>query len=184
MRTKNVILVNIKQNMEEDVAGEKSVSWNPTSRLRRFQIDDENILRPYERGARNSPPAPNATRQFTRHREVEDFERRYRGGVPCEVREELIAAFNVLGGLRKTIEVHKQVYQDKRVKDEGDTEIELDLIAAFRAARARAFELLRQCGFPKPLSFGKRLQKVLSDRNVSTKKRNKLKTVLKLLHAF
>ncbi len=146
-------------------------------RLRRFQIDDENILRPYERGARNSPPAPNATRQSTRHRQVADFERRYRGGVPCEVREELIAAFNVLGGLRKTIEVHK-------VKDEGDTEIELDLIAAFRAARARAFELLRQCGFPKPLSFGKRLQKVLSDRIVSTKKRNKVKAVLKLLHAF
>lgn len=166
---------------EEDVRDEKSVSWNRTARSKTFQIDDENIMRPYERGARNSPPAPYATMQSTRHRQVEDFERKYRGGVPCEVREELIAAFNVLGGLLKTIEVHKQVYRDKRIKDEGDTEIERDLIDAFRAAKANAFELLRQCGFPKALSFGKRLHKVMSDRNVSMKKRNKAKAVLDLL---
>lgn len=166
---------------EENTADpQKNVSWHQ-ARIRTYQIDDGNSLVHYERGVRNSPPAPNAKRQFTRHRQVAEFENKYRGGVPCEVREELVAAFNVLVGIRKTIEVHKQLYQAKGVKDEADTETERDLIDAFRAARERAFDLLKQCGFPKPLSFGKRLRKVMSDRTVSSNKLDKVRALLKLL---
>ncbi len=164
--------------MEED-NDEKTVSWDRKARLRTFPVEEGNRLVPYVRGVRNSPPAPGATTQSTRHRQVLEFEAKYRRGVPCEVREELIAAFNVLGGLRKTIEVHKKVYQAKGIRDKDDAEIESELIDAFRAARTKAFDLLVQCGFPKPLSFGKRLRKI---RNIlPSEKRKKADAILALL---
>ena len=162
-----------------DHADYKKVKWNRKARLKRFEVEGE--MTHFTRTARN-PAAiadEDVEQQSTRHRQVTEFENKYRGGNPCEVREELVAAFNVLGGIRKTIEVHKRMYQTRGIKDEADTEIERDLIDAFRTARTKAFDLLRQCGFPKPLSFGKRLRKI---RHIlSSEKRKKADAILALL---
>lgn len=163
----------------EAVSDVKNVSFNPKARLRTFAVENE--MTHFERSPRNPAPAPNATRQLTRNREVRAFEIKYRGGVPCEVREELIAAFNVLGGLRKTIQVHKQLCSEKGFWDEEDTEIDRDLVAAFVEAKKKAFDLLKQCGFKKALSFGKRVRRLMSDRNVSVEKRNKATAIFNLL---
>jgi hypothetical protein len=169
-----------------ETVGEKDVhvSWNPKARLKLYEVDDGNRLRPYpERSPRDPavvklPKDKLVQRVFhekpSRDIQVKRLEKKYNGGVPCEVREELISAFNVLAGLKKTMETHRLLYLEKGYMDDADAETERDLTEAFRESRTKARDLMARCGFPGTLKFGKL-------KNVSNRRRQKIKRILDLL---
>jgi hypothetical protein len=161
--------------------GDKHIAWNPKARLKLYEVDDGNRLVPYPERTPRDPAVVKLTKDKlvqrvfkdkpSRDIQVKRLEKRYREGAPCEVREELISAFELLAGLKKTIETHAQLSRDAQ-----DAEVADDLITEFRQARARAEALMRQCGFPGMLRFGE----ILDDPNVSQRKKHKVIRVMNL----
>lgn len=171
---------------EED----KRVSWNPQAILTTYEVNGEMI--PYPKRVPRDPAVVKLRQDVLVNRvfrekpsrdiQVKRLEKRR--GFPCEVRDELISAFNILAGLKKTVNLHdsfmKSFFEEKGYYDRADTEIRKELVLEYRDAREKAQRLMAQCGFKGMLDFGK----ILKDPHVSSHKQHKIKRLMDLLLLF
>jgi hypothetical protein len=158
------------------------VTWNPKARLNLFEVEDGNRMVPYPERVPRDPAVVKLTKDQliqrvfkdkpSRDIQVKQLEKRIREGAPCDVREELISAFEILAGLKRTIETHAQLSRDAQ-----DAEVYDDLRREFHETRERVKELMERCGFKgMMLRFGQ----ILKNPDVSSSKKHKVRRLMNL----
>ena len=179
-----------EEEEEEDIR----VSWNPKAILTTYEVDNDSDsdskMVSYPKRKPRDPAVVKLTKEKllqrvlkdrpSRNIQVKRFEKHFRGGDPCDKREELISAFNNLMGLEKTIDRHDSMmdffFRENGYDDPEDVELRQELVEEFNEARTKAKALMKYCGFKGMLRFGK----ILEDPSVSPRKKHKVRRVMNL----